>query len=412
MAKKKASKEKSGSYSADDVSPVLVCTPKRLPAERMIEAADHACSVNPHNSAPVHRLTRIHSDFVLTREHLAVVTNKYWGIQGVRLSVGFLDGESATLRRLILQHLNAWSATSNVSFVESSIARSAQVRIARRDGDVDGGYWSFLGTDIELIPDEEPTMNLEGFTANTPESEFRRVVRHEAGHTLGFPHEHMRQELVARIDEAKAIEFFGRTEGWSPEEVRQQVLTPIEESSLLGTPDPDPYSIMCYQISGDLTRDGRPIIGGDDIDAEDRQFAAKIYPKSVSAQPPDLLAPRSGSEIFDGSSHQRLMVLNRLLGVAETILAPPPVDMKPIAGRDTEDAVIRVLNDFTDVPFGLSSSLSANLGINTNGRWAALANALSREIPGFSLSGRALRSAMGPPGGDTVGKLMDVVAGN
>ena len=66
----------------------------------------------------------------------------------------------------------------------------------------------------------------------TPESEFHRVVRHETGHTLGFPHEHMRRELVDKIDRRKAIAFFEETQGWSEQEVIQQVLTPIEESSL------------------------------------------------------------------------------------------------------------------------------------------------------------------------------------
>ena len=51
-------------------------------------------------------------------------------------------------------------------------------------------------------------MNLQGFTMNTPEAEYRRVVRHEAGHTLGFLHEHMRRELVARIDPEKAYEYY------------------------------------------------------------------------------------------------------------------------------------------------------------------------------------------------------------
>jgi hypothetical protein len=53
------------------------------------------------------------------------------------------------------------------------------------------GYWSYLGTDIRLIPWNRPTMNLQGFTMNTSESEYKRVVRHETGHTLGFPHEHI-----------------------------------------------------------------------------------------------------------------------------------------------------------------------------------------------------------------------------
>jgi len=116
---------------------------------------------------------------------------------------------------------------------------------------------------------------------NTPESEFHRVVRHETGHTLGFPHEHMRRELVAKIDAKKAIAYFGRTQGWTEAEVRQQVLTPIEESSLLGTAHADPNSIMCYQIPGTLTKDGKTIPGGVDIDAQDYAFAASLYPKRV-----------------------------------------------------------------------------------------------------------------------------------
>jgi len=122
-------------------------------------------------------------------------------------------------------------------------------------------------------------MNLEAFTMATPESEFHRVVRHETGHTMGFPHEHMRRELVNKIDPDKAIAFFGQTQGWSRQEVIAQVLTPLEESSLLGTAHADPNSIMCYQIPGSLTKDGKPIVGGLDIDSQDFAFAAKIYPK-------------------------------------------------------------------------------------------------------------------------------------
>lgn len=47
----------------------------------------------------------------------------------------------------------------------------------------------------------------------TAESEFRPVVRHEAGHTLGFDHEHMRGDIVARIDRARAIKYFRKTAG-------------------------------------------------------------------------------------------------------------------------------------------------------------------------------------------------------
>jgi hypothetical protein len=112
----------------------------------------------------------------------------------------------------------------------------------------------------------------------TPESEFVRVVRHEAGHTLGFPHEHMRKELVDLIDRQKAIAYFGQTQGWTPQEVEFQVLTPLSKGSLIATDHADPKSIMCYQIPGSITKNGQPIIGGTDIVATDRDFIARIYP--------------------------------------------------------------------------------------------------------------------------------------
>ncbi len=257
----------------------IVCTPKRLPDEMLLEAARTAVEINPLNHAPVQRLTRLMPDFVPTPERIAVVTTKYWGIGGVRLTVGFLDNPPADLRRRILQHMNAWAAFASVKFTETK--GSAQVRIAREGGER-GGYWSYVGTDILHIPKDQQTMNLEGFSMSVPESEWHRVVRHETGHTLGFPHEHMRKALVVKIDRAKAIEYFERTQGWSEAEVIAQVLTPIEESSLRGTVA-DPKSIMCYQIPGTLTKNGKPIIGGKDIDRLDGQFAGQIYPRKSAA---------------------------------------------------------------------------------------------------------------------------------
>jgi hypothetical protein len=255
----------------------LVCTPKRLPAEKLIAAANTAVTLNPLNHAPVERLARIMPGFVPTPERIAVVTTKYWGLQGVKLTVGFMDNPAEDLKKRLLLHMNAWAKTANVQFVETKT--DPQVRIAR-EGGADGGYWSYVGTDILHIAKKKQTMNLEGFTMQMPESEFHRVVRHETGHTLGFPHEHMRRALVAKLDVAKTIAYFERTQGWREDEVRAQVLTPIEESTLRGT-SVDAKSIMCYQLPGEITLSGKPIIGGVDIDAKDYAFAGLIYPKKL-----------------------------------------------------------------------------------------------------------------------------------
>ena len=258
---------------------VLVCLPKALPKAKWVEAARTASTINPINHPPIERLARAMPGFTPTPLKIAVMTTKYWGTKGVDLSVGFLDTPSALLKARIVSHLNAWGKTANVRFRQTS--GTAQVRIARAGG-ANGGYWSYLGTDILSIPLNQPTMNLEAFSMLTPESEFHRVVRHEAGHTLGFPHEHMRRALVQLIDPKKAIALFKATQGWSDQEVKQQVLTPIEESSLVGT-TPDAKSIMCYQIPGSITKNGKPIVGGLDIDTSDFEFAAKIYPKTGAA---------------------------------------------------------------------------------------------------------------------------------
>jgi hypothetical protein len=263
---------------------VVACVPRLLPRQQWPEAAKNAIQVNPDNGPAGLDESTLHPGG--EGEKLALDITRYWGKGGVHLTVGFIDTPDPALRKRILDHMNAWSKTvkgktANVRFVAADV--DPQVRIARwtaRDARGDEGYWSNLGTDILLIPKERPTMNLEAFTMSTPNSEFIRVVRHETGHTLGFPHEHMRKAIIDRLDRERVIAEFMRTQGWSRQEVIDQVLTPLEEASTFGTDWADQTSIMCYQIDGALTIDGEPVLGGTDINDLDYSFAASVYPKS------------------------------------------------------------------------------------------------------------------------------------
>lgn len=207
---------------------------------------------------------------------LAVDTNVWWGDKEMDITVAFQAKASNALRNKTLQYANAWNKFCNKRFVYSKVDPMVRVTF---DGD---GYWSYLGTDVLGIPPHMPTMCLQGFTVNSPESEWNRVVKHEFGHTLGCSHEHMRPEIVDLLDVEKTVKYFMQTQGWSRKDVMQQVLTPISVKSIRGTVGADDTSIMCYQLPASITKNGKPIRGGDDINELDAKFIATIYPKAVA----------------------------------------------------------------------------------------------------------------------------------
>src|SRR5262245_44079740 len=110
----------------------LCCIPRSLPAHELVAAAKTARDINPANHAPVERLTKLMPGFAPTPQHIAIVTSKYWGSKGVKLTVGFMDNPPSNLRTRILSHMNAWGKTANTVFVESK--SDPQVRIARQGG--------------------------------------------------------------------------------------------------------------------------------------------------------------------------------------------------------------------------------------------------------------------------------------
>lgn len=275
-------------------SDFIPCQVIELPEAELEPAAAIARDINPVNAPPLERMALLMASGPAGLSEpmaLAVLTTKYWGQGGVKLGVAFLDNPAADLKARLLAHFNAWGGQSaNVVFREAS-ASLAQVRVTRGPG----GYWSYLGTDVLSIRDKsKPTMNLQGFTMASREEEFRRVVRHEVGHTLGYPHEHLRREVIGRLDPEKTLQYFRRTQGWDDRTTRSNVLTPLEDRSIMGTPQADETSIMAYQLPGSITRDGRPVVGGADINAADAAFCAKLYPRKDEPPPPP---PAGGVEV-------------------------------------------------------------------------------------------------------------------
>lgn len=266
----------------------FTCIPRILTTEQILESAKNAVKTNPLNSVSTTMMVRAFGHEIENGElsekqvqALAMATHKRWPKNPI-LTVGFLGSTPVDLIHRIMNHLNAWGERgSGIRFVYTQNTSDALVRI-NREAPTDpqwGGYWSFLGTDLEIYQGEYgQTMNLQGFTMGHPESEFKRVVRHEAGHALGFEHEHKRTELIQRIDRDKAIQYFKYHSGWSPEQTIAQVLTPLNPHNTISTPFADPTSIMAYSLPSSILKAGAaPIPGGLDINDYDYDFAGLIY---------------------------------------------------------------------------------------------------------------------------------------
>ncbi|KAL0568947.1 hypothetical protein V5O48_013028 [Marasmius crinis-equi] len=226
--------------------------------------------------------------FAPTSQRLILLKDRKWPGNGVRLRVGFIDKPSPSLelQKRVVRHMNAWSEFCNVRFTLIYVPWAAEVRVSFTGWD-NGKYaswcWSSVGIDVLRKTDRDrPTMMLTGLSMKTDERTFTQFVRHETGHTLGFVHEHLRPELVARLDREKTITAYKGT--WEDEMTIAHVLTPLwteDSSRYLATEVADVHSIMCYPIGTRCLKDNmkdRPITGGRDISIYDKGQAAKIYP--------------------------------------------------------------------------------------------------------------------------------------
>jgi hypothetical protein len=193
---------------------------------------------------------------------------KFWPA-GKVLRVRFMNG-STTLQNKVLNYAKTWSNHANVTFIKVTSGAS-EIRV--RFGNL--GHNSYVGTDNLLIAPDLQTMNLQ-FTDNTSESEIRRVSLHEFGHALGLMHEHQNPFANIPWDKPKVYAYYAATQGWSQQQVDQQVLNtlgwgPAQHTAL------DPLSIMAYSIPASLTTNGFSIPWNTELSAMDKQFIGKAY---------------------------------------------------------------------------------------------------------------------------------------
>ena len=120
----------------------------------------------------------------------------------------------------------------------------------------------------------------------------------------------------------------------------EQVLTPLAAKSIMGTAESDPLSIMCYQIPGEITKNGKAIPGGVDINANDFAFAAKVYPKTGTPPKP----PRTPAHVEKAKPDEKASPMEEEAVKPEE--GTSSSQWKSVKPRDTDTLQIVIMDEF------------------------------------------------------------------
>ncbi|KIJ93251.1 hypothetical protein K443DRAFT_125661, partial [Laccaria amethystina LaAM-08-1] len=194
---------------------------------------------------------------------------------------------NATQQSKVKTVVQEWEkyANVNLTFVPTG---NATIRITF---DPKSGSWSYVGKEIDLIDANHPTMNLGwiGGHSTTITAAERGVILHEFGHTLGLMHEHQSpvRDGTITLKESAVIEFYKKTQGWTEQEVRQQILSVYNVSDVSNFSTLDVKSIMMYFMPAAMNHQNLEIKPNNVLSETDKAFMTINYPYPPNHPPAD-----------------------------------------------------------------------------------------------------------------------------
>ncbi|KAF9525728.1 hypothetical protein CPB83DRAFT_885381 [Crepidotus variabilis] len=215
-------------------------------------------------------------------------SDRLWA-NGTTLTYSFVnqsEGTNATNQQTkVATVIKEWEKYANLKFAPATEGNPAMIRIAF---DASSGSWSYTGKENLGIANDEPTMNLGwvyGDSTTISEAE-RGVILHEFGHAIGLMHEHQspaRGEKITLKDDA-VIRYYTETQGWTEDEVREQIINVYNASDISNYSELDTTSIMMYFMPAAMNVQNIKIPPNNQLSEMDKAFMNINYPTGDSDQ--------------------------------------------------------------------------------------------------------------------------------
>ena len=206
-------------------------------------------------------------ELIIPNNGLLAVSNKssYWK-NGEVLDI-YLFEDTKHREQEIAEVYEHWLKNTSLTFRFITKQHESDIRISSVPN---AGSWSYVGTNALFINKTKATMNLAWSG--------KEVTYHEAGHSLGFNHEHQNPTVTIKWDVQKVRQELMRPPNkWSIKQINQNVLNAINKNTVNYTSF-DPDSVMLYFFPASWTLDGKGTKENPEPSKTDLKHIQELYP--------------------------------------------------------------------------------------------------------------------------------------